>query len=90
MTTVATYEIHHLAGATDEVGQGRPYRTTCDGVELAKKIRSAYPHALWENAPGLFDSELAEVAFEGEKILLRGIYPYDDEYTHLLIKKVEP
>jgi len=60
-------------------------------LELGAYLERNFPSALWEKSAGLFDShfDTGTATFDdGDEIRVRGIYPYSDDYVHLVIRRV--
>lgn len=58
-------------------------------VEMAGMLSRRYPNVLWEHDAGLFDGRFTMPKFDTDgDIAVRGIYPFSDEYVHLVIRRV--
>ena len=58
-------------------------------TELTAFLSRKYPHALWEAEQGVFNSDFTMPFYDQDgDMAIRGIYPFNDEYVHLIIRRV--
>jgi hypothetical protein len=58
-------------------------------VEMAGMLARRFPNLLWEHPDGIFQDAFTMPDFDadGDKSV-RGIYPFSDDYVHLVIRRV--
>ena len=58
-------------------------------LELSAYLKRKYAQVLWEHEAGLFDNDFTTPDFDkGNDVEVRGIYPFSDEYVHLIVRRI--